>query len=256
MNIDKLLERLSNPPIITRDYFVEKNNESRKYKEIIRVVRDDLLECGTKQRAIIQTLKNIDNSGFVYAGPANGYSQAAIAFGCYHLGKKCSIFIVSGLTEFRPTTIARNYGANINSIKGSLKDVQDEAILFAENNGYYYLEFGLDIDIFKINLKLALSSVLFDRDSYTGTIWLAVGSGTLLSILLELYPNAKFSAVIVGKEYKTNNSRVKIYKAPEKFYDPAKVIPPYNSEITYDAKVWSIVVSNARGGDMIWNVAG
>lgn len=249
-NILDLVDKLSNPPAIIRHYMVDDLT-------MISVVRDDLLEAGTKQRAIIRTLRDSigDKDGFVYAGPPNGYSQAAISFGCKYLGKKCNLFIMSSDREYTPSVIAREYGAEIKIISDSLKNIQEIARIYARDNNLVYLEFGLDTDIFRDNLFSSLSRVGLNLD-YSGTIWLAVGSGTLLSVLMKLFKRARFGVVIVGKKYESRDERIRIFVSPDKFYEDTKIQPPYNSSLSFDGKIWPIVLENAKDGDMIWNVAG
>ena len=63
----------------------------------IKVVRDDLLDGGTKRRAFTVYVKSkpeIDE--FVYASPRQGYAQLSLAYACKDLGKKCTVTIPQG----------------------------------------------------------------------------------------------------------------------------------------------------------------
>lgn len=46
-----------------------------------------------------------------------------------------------------------------------------------------------------------------------------------------------------------------VYKVPEKLDEEAKIKPPYNSTLNYDAKVWRFVLDKAKKGAIVWNVA-
>ena len=46
-----------------------------------------------------------------------------------------------------------------------------------------------------------------------------------------------------------------IFISPEKFEEPAHILPPYPSVDTYDAKLWQFVLKYGKSGDYIWNVA-
>ena len=46
----------------------------------------------------------------------------------------------------------------------------------------------------------------------------------------------------------------KLYTAEEKFWEDAKIKPPYESVCNYDAKLWSFVLKYGKDGDYIWNV--
>jgi hypothetical protein len=88
-------------------------------------------------------------------------------------------------------------------------------------------------------------------------VWLAVGSGTLLSVLLDVLPQSTFLAFQVGKalpEFLAKNPRVTTFWAEEKFAKPAEVPPPFRALSNYDAKVWRQVVQDGQNGDAIWIV--
>jgi hypothetical protein len=89
---------------------------------IVRVVRDDLLPGGTKQRAIIPYLEELIARGyddFVYASPFCGYAQVALASACAELGVKATLYCETdqtpGITPgFHPfSERARGLGAEI-----------------------------------------------------------------------------------------------------------------------------------------------
>jgi hypothetical protein len=72
------------------------------------------------------------------------------------------------------------------------------------------------------------------------------------------WPNAKFNIVMTGhvmNEREIGNATS--YRSPYKFDQACKVkeLPPYPSEIYYDAKVWSFVKQYGTSGALIWNVA-
>ena len=57
-------------------------------------------------------------------------------------------------------------------------------------------------------------------------------------------------------DWHIDRKRSDFYIAPEKFYEKAKLPPPYPSVPEYDAKVWQFVKNHGKPGDYIWNVAG
>jgi len=57
----------------------------------ILVVRDDLVQGGTKRRVIGQFLTGADE--FVYASPAYGYGQVALAYSCAYAGQRATVFV-------------------------------------------------------------------------------------------------------------------------------------------------------------------
>ena len=46
-----------------------------------------------------------------------------------------------------------------------------------------------------------------------------------------------------------------MYSAPEKFWKPDNIMPPYQSIPEYDAKVWQFVLDKGEHNDIIWNTA-
>ena len=54
------------------------------------IVRDDLLPGGTKRRVAGVLLKGAEE--FVYASPAYGYAQIALAYACKDADKRATIF--------------------------------------------------------------------------------------------------------------------------------------------------------------------
>src|SRR5262249_48448401 len=59
----------------------------------IFVVRDDLIPGGTKRRVLAQEIRQFGAAECVYASPAYGYAQIAIAHTCRSLGVQATIFV-------------------------------------------------------------------------------------------------------------------------------------------------------------------
>src|ERR1700722_9174995 len=59
------------------------------------VVRDDLLEGGTKRRALTQMLFKINAREVVYPATAHGYGQLALAYAGHDVGKKVKLFVAA-----------------------------------------------------------------------------------------------------------------------------------------------------------------
>jgi hypothetical protein len=225
------------------------------------VVRDDLLPGGTKQRGH-NIIAKISQNEVVYAGPWNGFAQVALSIACKMHKKKATIFMTR--SDYKTNIRARMYGGNIREIPNStLKELQNKAQQYAIEHDAFVMPFGFDSDEFRLELRERLKEALEGNTllnrSFDGTIWLAAGSATLLNVLYSVFPNAKFQVVQVGKKIWNDQldlSRTKLYIAPEKFYEDAKLLPPYPHASTYDAKLWRFVIEYGSNGDVIWNVAG
>lgn len=225
------------------------------------VVRDDLLPGGTKQRGH-NIVSNISQNEVVYAGPWNGFAQVALSIACKLHKKKATIFMTR--SDYKTNIRARMYGGNIREVPNStLKELQNKAQQYAVEHNAFIMPFGFDSFEFRLELIERLNEALegntFLNRSFEGTIWLVAGSATLLNVLYKIFPNAKFQVVQVGKKIwddQMDLSRTKLHIAPEKFYEDAKLLPPYPHASTYDAKLWRFVTKYGSDGDVIWNVAG
>ena len=73
---------------------------------------------------------------------------------------------------------------------------------------------------------------------------------------MKVFPNATIHGVQIGREV---NLPIIIHRAPEPFYTNARIIPPYESVINYDAKVWQFALiykkENLNDVVLIWNIA-
>lgn len=220
----------------------------------IRVVREDFVPGGSKRRMLDPfIISRPALKEFVYASPAQGYAQLALAHACRELGRQATIFTAKR-KELHPLTAqAKEAGARIMLVpNGYLSNVQAKARAYCEATGAYYVPFGLD--------HPALTRGLTDIARMLpapGEVWTAAGSGVLTRALQAAWPDAIFYAVQVGKPPIAGTAR--IIKAPEQFDDPAEFPPPFPSCINYDAKVWRYLrnASDERlaRGLLFWNVA-
>lgn len=258
-----------NPPII-----LERIKDGEKN---LLLVRDDYLPGGTKQRALIRYFRERKEEEFVYAGPDTGYGQVAVAVAAYAVGKKATLFLPNhtGITPL--TRYAMKYGAKIQQLpKAKLSLVREAAeryiqkgpVLFEDKDGHLFqgksalnLPFGLHspelITLMAEQIKQALPLRVIEKPP--NRVWLVVGSGTILEALAQIWLESEFLAIQVGREIRLETKdKVKhltLFLAPEKFWNPAEILPPYPAVKTYDAKLWRFVQLHGQEGDLIWNVA-
>lgn len=216
--------------------------------EGITVLRDDIVPGGTKQRVLPQFLN--DGHEFVYASPAYGYAQVALARTCQQLGKQATIFVAKRKIMHARMLEAKEAGARIVQIPyGYLSNVQSKARLYAQRAGAVLLPFGLDFPEFLRALAdFALTLPVKPRE-----VWTVAGSGTLSRALQIAWPGAEFHAVRVGA--KPDVGKAALWDAPEKFERDAVSPPPFPSCTNYDAKAWQFVSRHASQGALFWNVA-
>lgn len=242
-----LIKKL-NPEII-----IEKFND-------FKVIRDDYLIGGTKQRAIDAFIDDF-HTEYIYAGPAEGYAQVALAYIGYLYNVKVTIFLADRKYETDLTNEARNYGAKIYYIlpPNRIQNLREEAEIYeSKRKSRLLLPFGLDDEYF-VSLLTERIREAWGKKHKPKRLWMTVGSGTLLKSLTNLFPETEFLLVQVGKKIwpdQVVGFKNKVYISDKRFRERASILPPYNSVITYDAKVWEFVLKYGKKGDYIWNVGG
>jgi hypothetical protein len=240
-------------PLYMKKYALPKNDT------YVTVIRDDLIPGGTKQRAW-RALTNITKNEIVYAGPYTGYAQVALAIIALKLNKCATVFLTKD--DHKITLVAKKYGLNVIAKPNKhLYELQNYAKKYAKFNNAHLMEFGFNSkEIVDELIRTITNSTIDVLDRFDKhTFWIAGGSGTLLNVLYNVFPNSKFNVVQVGKELKKNiidKPRITVYISPEKFDDTAILQPPYKTVSSYDAKIWTFIVQNAHNGDIVWNVAG
>ena len=81
-------------------------------------------------------------------------------------------------------------------------------------------------------------------------VWTVGSSGTLTRGLQLAWPNATFHCVTVG--HAGDYGRAKTYKCEIPFNKETKVLPPFPSAPTYDAKAWEFMLEYASPGALFW----
>lgn len=213
------------------------------------VLRDDLLPGGTKRRAIGVLLHGA--SEFVYASPAQGYAQVALAYGCADLGLKATVFVARRKSMHPSTREAKRAGAAIHEeAPGYLSVVDARARRYCAATGARLLPHGFDTPLFVQSLAYIASSLPIRPCE----VWLVAGSGVMCRAIEYAWPNAEVHAVQIG--HKPTVGRATIHRAPETFEQDARMPPPFPSCANYDAKAWRFIRQHAKPGALFWNVAG
>jgi hypothetical protein len=224
--------------------------------EGIHVVRDDLLEGGSKQRFGDYLLSDPLVKEWVYgSSPATGYAQVALSAVCKKYNKKAVIFMANRawdkLTNLQLKAI--NLGADMKFVpNGMLSVTQKRAKDYVRENirSRKLLPIGFDHP----TVIASIVRVANKMDISPKEVWTVGSSGTLTRGLQQAWPNAEFHCVMVG--HKGDYGRAKIYKSDLKFDKPVKLCdnPPFPSAPTYDAKAWKFVREHASPDALFWNV--
>jgi threonine dehydratase len=160
----------------------------------VLVVRDDLFPGGTKARFLGMMFDGADE--VVYASPAEGGAQTALATVARRLNKRATIFVARRAKPHLRTSEAAKLGAKIVSVApGYLSVVQARAREYCIRTGARLMPFGADMPEAINAIAAAASAIGIEPDE----IWCAAGSGVLARGLAVAWPNARRHAVQVGR---------------------------------------------------------
>lgn len=218
--------------------------------EGIRVVREDLFPGGTKARYVPRLFDRADE--IVYATPAQGGAQYAIAFVANQLGKRATFFVAKRDNPHPRAWEAKRLGAKIVQVPfGMLSVVQARAREYAKETGATLAPFGMDMPEAIDIIAAAARSTGEDPDE----IWCAGGSGVLGRSLRRAWPKAALHVVMVGRKATPVEGADHIF-FPRPFEWRAAQ-PPFSSDPHYDAKAWWLCKERAQGKRVLmWNVTG
>ena len=220
----------------------------------IKVVRDDLLDGGTKRRAFTVYVKSKPEiNEFVYASPRQGYAQLSLAYACRDLGKKATVTIPEG-QRYWLTHKSEELGANIIEVPmGFLTNIQAKAKKYCFNNGAHLIPFGGDHPV----IIEAMRQTALSLDVNPKEVWTVMSSGVLSRGLQGAWPDAKVYGVRIGHNTTPREQgRAETFKSDYKFHQECKKPerPPFPSSLTYDSKAWSFIREHASDGALFWNV--
>lgn len=219
----------------------------------IHVVRDDLIGGGTKARYIVRLFDQADE--IVYASPAEGGAQTALAWAAQALGKRATIFVAKRKVPHPRAHMAKALGAKVLQVSpGYLSVVQARAAAYAKARGVCLAPFGMDMP--------EAIDVIADAARATGLkpdeVWCASGSGVLSRGLAAAWPDARRHVVQVGRALSAADvAGATIHKHALDFGLVSQTIPPFPSDRHYDAKAWEIAKARRGAGLVVfWNVTG
>ena len=220
----------------------------------IFIVRDDLLEGGTKRRLFTEYIKQFPNDEeFVYASPRQGYGQLALSLACGVLGKSAVVFVPKG-KRHQLTEDAEKYGAKIVEVPmGFLSNLNYKAQKYCEENNSHLVPFGGDSPI----IIEAMSNLCKDIKVVPSEIWSVISSGVINRGLQKGFPDVKCYGVMIGHHTtQEEKGRATLFKSKYKFEQNCKKSerPPFPSSLTYDSKCWSFIQEYAKPNSLFWNV--
>ena len=220
----------------------------------IQVVRDDLLDGGTKRRAFNYYVASLPEvKEFVYASPRQGYAQLSLAYSCRDLNRKCTVTVPKG-KRYWLTDEAERLGCKIIEVPmGYLTNIQHKARVYCEENESHLIPFGGDHPI----IVEAMCSEANRLDINPTEVWTVISSGVLSRGLQLAWPDAKIYGVQIGHNTTEREmGRAECYRSKYKFQQECKKDerPPFPSSLTYDSKAWTFIKEHATEGALFWNV--
>ena len=232
----------------------------KKYNGIY-VVRDDLLEGGSKVRFADKLIKDTPVKEFVYGGSNKvGWGNISLAYLCRRYNKTAVSFYAARKVPTEHQEKYMEYGGIIKWVKmGMLSVTKAHAKWYVEEKPTERMNvpIGLEHDtcfgaIIKIARKLEVKPEV---------VWTVGSSGTLSRGLQLAWPDAKFHCVQTGHKMEQHEvGKATIHPVKYKFDQACKEeeLPPFPSAKEYDAKVWKPMLENYDDTkiNLFWNVAG
>ena len=219
----------------------------------ILVVRDDHIPGGTKRSFADQLIAG--HREVVYASPAYGGAQIAIAHAARELGVEATIFCAKRNRPHPRTMEAHQAGAKIVQVPaGYLSNVKAKARAYCQQTGAHLLPFGLETE----TAFTAIAARAASAQQQAGDIdqvWCVGGSGVLCRGLQRGITARSFHVVQIGRTLQPADiGAAKVYIHPLDFAQDAKIRPPFPSCSNYDAKAWEFVKRYSAGRVLFWNV--
>ena len=265
MSLELFYEGASSAEPSTLTPYVFPKIEIRQHDGIY-VVRDDLLEGGSKRRFIDRYIREEIEQGaneFVYGGcPATGYAQMSLTLQANQYGAKTTLFMAHrDLQNLHPyQQKALEYGCNIQWVPTGMLTVT-----LSKAKQYYLqntvkrrlLPLGLEEDRVLDDIRAVAKKIADEWDGMFSEIWSVGSSGTLSRGLQWAFPDLDVHMVRVGHKMSAREQgRAILHTSPYKFEQTIKSAeaPPFPSAPTYDAKAWPFIMKSAKPNALFWNV--
>jgi hypothetical protein len=229
------------------------------------VVRDDLLAGGTKVRSFADLYRY--HSHVVYASPAQGGAQLALAHAAKCYGATATVFVAKRKDPHPRTLAAKTAGADVWQVPhGYLNVVQARARDYAADHKAYLLPFGGDTvqahRILRETAESVRAALLASDDFAVDEVWCAAGSGTLSRALQAAFPGSDHYAVQVGRELTVDAAgKATVVHHPLPFDQRSDADCPFPSDPHYDRKAWDVCSKTYAAREhkphiLFWNVLG
>lgn len=215
----------------------------------IKVVREDLLEVGSKARAGEFLIANCKSDTIVYVQPRFGFAGVSLTKLCKMYNKKLVLFMPSSkeISDHQAYCIENGCDVYFHRI-AAMPNLNRIAKKWAEENKAFFIPLGL-----KHPLVTAMIIKSANNINQPERFWTAFSTGVLNRALQITWPNSEAFGVAVSRNIQDGEKgRANIISHYRSFSQNSLYLPPFPSASNYDAKVWEYL----KPGDLFWNVAG
>tara|TARA_R110000744_G_scaffold33416_4_gene78446 strand:+ start:8332 stop:9228 length:897 start_codon:yes stop_codon:yes gene_type:complete len=244
---------------LTKDFVSKLPELQVKEHDGVKVVREDLsLRGGTKTRAAEFFFSQIKEDVVVYVAPRVGLAPTAIMELANLYNKEVVLFMPSSkeISDHQAHVINEGPKEVFFERIAAMPNLNKIAREYAKEKGYKFLPFGLDHP-YVIAGFVRICEELCKKYSQPEEMWTVVSTGVLTRGLQIGLPNAEMKGVCVARNMKSGElGRTEIISEPLAFTQNEKILPPFNTVKSYDAKAWKYIPKNTGRNVWFWNVAG
>lgn len=232
-------------------------SKARAANADIMVLRDDMLEGGSKLRVIPFAVG--DAHEVVFGGPFCGGAPHALSVWGRETGRKVTLFFAKRSALHPRQVAAERNGSRLEFVSpGYMTVVQKRARDYAEKAGALFLPLGLDVEAAR-SAYVEYAGKVRAQLGTPDEVWCATGSGMLAQVLAKAFPDAEVCATAVGlasrHEAQSFPANVRLVAAGVPFDRNVSVAAPFPICGHYEAKAWRRCTSESRGRVLFWNVA-
>jgi hypothetical protein len=215
----------------------------------VKVVREDLLEVGSKARAGEALIANCKSDTIVYVQPRFGYAGVSLTQLCKKYNKKLILFMPSSkeVSEHQAYCIENGCEYHFHRI-AAMPNLNIIAKNYARQIGAFFIPLGLKHPL--VTAMIIKTAIKIDEPE---SFWTAFSTGVLNRSLQIAWPNSKANGLAVARNIQDGEKgRANVISHYQNFQTNSNIFPPFPSASNYDAKVWEYL----KPGDLFWNVAG
>lgn len=222
------------------------------------VVRDDLIEVGSKGRFGDLLVSQIQTDTIAYVAPRVGFAAISLARLAAKYRKRLVLFCPAAAEPSLHQLKAMELGAELRFVKIAAMPVLNKyAITWAMNNNAYFIPLGLKHPLVTAAIVKVCQLNIQQLGKRITDLWCAISTGVLSRGLQIGLPRHRHHSVAVARNLKDGEAgKANVYSHPASFHQEADMVPPFPSVLTYDAKVLDIMAAHAKPRALMWNVAG